>query len=168
MSSSPIYRSSPQGRSWPCGDAVFQVFLNVFRHVASLCFSCFSYFRYMFQLFHADVVKVDRDIAYVAMVVHIRCKCLSPMFHIYFLYTYVASVLDACLKCFICVIFSVASVASGCFKSRSGVASLSFLLSHLGVSSYRRRLASAAPLPLFSMLVMFGGGVGRCGYGKRL
>jgi hypothetical protein len=48
----------------------------------------------MFQLFYADVVKIDRDVAYVAMVVHVCCKCLSLMFHL-FLYTYVASVSDA-------------------------------------------------------------------------
>jgi hypothetical protein len=33
------------------------------------------------------------------------------------------TVLDACVKCFICLQTYVASVVSGCFKSRSGVAS---------------------------------------------
>ena len=37
-----------------------------------------------------DVVKVDRDVAYVAMVVHLCC-IESPMFHLFF-QTYVASV----------------------------------------------------------------------------
>ena len=36
----------------------------------------------MFQLFHADVAKVDRDVADVVMVVHVCCKRLSPMFHL--------------------------------------------------------------------------------------
>jgi hypothetical protein len=35
----------------------------------------------MFQVFHMDVVKVDWDVAYVTMVVHVCCKRLSPMFH---------------------------------------------------------------------------------------
>jgi hypothetical protein len=43
------------------------------------------------KLFHTDVAKVDRDVAYVAMVVHERCKLLFSMFHLFFL-TYVASV----------------------------------------------------------------------------
>jgi hypothetical protein len=36
-----------------------------------------------------------------------------------------ASVLDACFKCFICLQTYVASVASECFKSKLGIASLS-------------------------------------------
>ena len=95
---------------------VSSVFARFFRHVASLCFKYFSCFRCMFHLFHVDVAKVDWD---VAIVVHICCKYLSPMFHLFF-YTYVASVSDACLKCFICLLLYVASVASGCFKSKSG------------------------------------------------
>jgi hypothetical protein len=42
-------------------------------HIASVHLKCFRCFRGMFQLFHMDVAKVDRDVAYVAMVVHIRC-----------------------------------------------------------------------------------------------
>jgi hypothetical protein len=95
----------------------FNCFWMFFRHVASLCFKCFSYFRCMSQLFHADVVKVDGDATYISMVVHVCCKHLFPMFHL-FLYAYVASVSDACLKCCICILLYVASVASGCFKSR--------------------------------------------------
>jgi hypothetical protein len=38
-----------------------------------------------------DIAKVDRDVAYVAMVVHVCCKGLLPMFHLCF-QTYVASV----------------------------------------------------------------------------
>jgi hypothetical protein len=57
-------------------------------HVASVYFMCFIC---MLQLFHADVAKVDRDVIYVAMVVHICCKGLFPMFHLCF-HRYVASV----------------------------------------------------------------------------
>jgi hypothetical protein len=45
------------------------------------------------------------------------------------------SVSYACFKCFICLQTYVASVASGCFKSRSGVASPSSLFCRIGVSS---------------------------------
>ena len=61
------------------------------------------------------------------------------------------SVSDTCFKRFICLHTYVASVVSGYFKSRSGVAALS---------------SSSAASPwclLFSMLVMFG----RCGGGRR-
>jgi hypothetical protein len=76
-------------------------------HVASVCFKCFIG---MLQLFHMDVVKVDRDAAYAAMVVHICCKLLFPPCFICFfanacckcVYLYVAYVLHICCKCFIC------------------------------------------------------------------
>jgi hypothetical protein len=42
-------------------------------------------------MFHTDVAKVDRDVADAAMVVHVCCKLLFSMFHLFFL-TYVASV----------------------------------------------------------------------------
>jgi hypothetical protein len=45
----------------------------------------------MLQVFYNNVAKVDRDVAYVAIVVHVCCKGLLPMFHLCFR-TYVASV----------------------------------------------------------------------------
>jgi hypothetical protein len=48
-------------------------------------------FRGMLQAFHMNVVKVDRDVACGVMVVHVCCKRLSPMFHLFF-QTNVASV----------------------------------------------------------------------------
>ena len=79
---------------------MFQVFLDAFSdmlqaHVSSVLvvFIC------MFYFFHADVAKVDRDVIYVAMVVHVCCKRLSLMFHLFFctrmlqvFYTHVSSV----------------------------------------------------------------------------
>ena len=66
----------------------------------------------MFQVFYMDFAKVDRDVAYVAIVVHVCCKLLFPMFlffqmHVasvfiwmlYIFYTYVASVLSGCYVC---------------------------------------------------------------------
>jgi hypothetical protein len=62
----------------------------------------------MLQGVRMDIAKVDRDVAYVAMVVHLCCKLLSPMFHLFF-QTYIASMfhLDVayvshiCCKCYI-------------------------------------------------------------------
>jgi hypothetical protein len=65
----------------------------------------------MLQVFHADVAKVDRD---VAIVVLVCCKLLFSMFHLFFhthiasvyiwmlhmFYTYVASALFGCCVCF--------------------------------------------------------------------
>jgi hypothetical protein len=53
-------------------------------HVASICFKCFSCFRGILQGFRMDVAKVDRDVAYVAMVVHLCCKRLFPMYRLFF------------------------------------------------------------------------------------
>jgi hypothetical protein len=53
-------------------------------HVASVCIKCFICFRRMLQVFQIDVAKLDRDVAYVAMVVHVCCKGLFPVFHLCF------------------------------------------------------------------------------------
>jgi hypothetical protein len=64
-------------------------------------------FRCMLQVFHTDVAKVYWDVAYVVMVVHVYCKRLFLVFHLFFqthvarvfiwmlhmFHTYVASVL---------------------------------------------------------------------------
>jgi hypothetical protein len=57
-------------------------------HVASVYFKCF---RDMLQVIHTDVAKVDYDVAHVTMVVHVCCKLLFSLFHLFF---YV------CCKCF--------------------------------------------------------------------
>jgi hypothetical protein len=67
----------------------------------------------MFQIFYADGAKVDQDIAYVTMVVHICYKCLFSILHLFFqmyvtnvfiwmlhmFHTYVTSVLSGCCIC---------------------------------------------------------------------
>ena len=35
-------------------------------------------------MFKMDAVKVDLDVAYVAIVIYVCCKSLLPMFHLYF------------------------------------------------------------------------------------
>jgi hypothetical protein len=47
-------------------------------YVARVCFKCFRCFRDMLQVLHIDVAKINRDIAYVAMVVHVYCKMFVP------------------------------------------------------------------------------------------
>jgi hypothetical protein len=75
-----------------------------------------------------DVTKIDQDIAYVAMIVHVCCKRPFPMFHLFFqtnvasmfiwkfhmFHIYVASVLSGCciyvaivFKCFFQVFLQV-------------------------------------------------------------
>jgi hypothetical protein len=65
-------------------------------------------------VFHVDIAKVDQEVAYVAISVHIRCKLLFLMFQLFFqthvakcvywilhmFHTYVASVLFGCCVCF--------------------------------------------------------------------
>jgi hypothetical protein len=85
-------------------------------------------------VFHANVTKVDRNVAYVAMYVHVFCKLLFSMFLLFFqtyvanvfirmlhmFHTYVASVLFGCCVClqwFLSVFSDVfASVSDACFK----------------------------------------------------
>ena len=68
----------------------------------------------MLQDLCMDVEKVDRDVAYVAMAIHVCCKRLFQMFHLFFqmyvayvfiwllhmFHTYVANVLSRCCICF--------------------------------------------------------------------
>jgi hypothetical protein len=54
-----------------------------------------------------DVEKVDQDVAYVAMVVHVCCKRLFQMFYLFFFWTYVASVFIWMLHMFHTYIASV-------------------------------------------------------------
>ena len=83
----------------------------MFQNVVSQCSKCFRCFIGMLKLFHEDVAEVDRYIAYVAIVVHICCKLLFLMFHLFFsrrmlqvclfwmlhmFHTYVVSVLSEC------------------------------------------------------------------------
>jgi hypothetical protein len=67
----------------------------------------------MLQVLHFDVAKVDRDVAYVAIAIHVCFKCLFQMFHLFlFFKMFVVSV-------FICMLHifhtHVASVLSGCY-----------------------------------------------------
>jgi hypothetical protein len=52
-------------------------------HVANVCFKCLRCFKGMLQVFYADDAIVDRVVAYVAMVVHVCCKLLFTMFHLF-------------------------------------------------------------------------------------
>jgi hypothetical protein len=94
-----------------------------------------------------DVVKVDHDVAYVAMVIHLCCKRLSPnvssvffkhMFQVCFIQMlHMFHIYSVCCKCFIWMLLCfamaanifflvfrtyVASVFYICYKSRSSVA----------------------------------------------
>jgi hypothetical protein len=53
--------------------------------------SVFICLRGMLHGFCMDVAKVDRDVAYTAVVIHVCCKYLILMFYLFF-QTYVASV----------------------------------------------------------------------------
>ena len=68
----------------------------------------------MLSMFRMDVVKVDRDVAYVAMVVHLCCKHMFLMFSLLF-HIYVANVLSGCCVC-VAMVFQVLHVFFKCFR----------------------------------------------------
>jgi hypothetical protein len=95
---------------------------------------CFICSRHMLQVFCLNIAKVDLDVAYTCYkhiyVLSVSYVC-SQVFHLDVAYVCIGfqvfssafvSVLDTCFKCFICLLLYVATVASGYFKSRSGVA----------------------------------------------
>ena len=49
-----------------------------------------------------DVAKVDQDITYVVMVVHVCCNLLFPTFHLFFS--------DVCCKCVYLVVVYVSHI----------------------------------------------------------
>jgi hypothetical protein len=71
--------------------------------VASVCFKCF---RGMLQVFCIDVPNVDRDDAYVTMVVHVCCKLGSQCFICF---------LDICCKCVYLNVAYVSYIRCKCF-----------------------------------------------------
>jgi hypothetical protein len=60
---------------------MLQVYISNGLDVSEVCCNCFD----------VDVPKEDRDVAYAAIAVHVCCKLLFHMFHL-FVQTYVASV----------------------------------------------------------------------------
>ena len=80
-----------------------QCFICFFRRMLQVCLSrCCISFTHMLQVFYLDVMYVCNDF-----------QVFLSVF---------ASFSNACFMCFICHLLYVTSVASGCFKSRSGIA----------------------------------------------
>jgi hypothetical protein len=85
----------------------------------------------MLHVFYLDVAKVDRHVAHVAMIIHVRCKCMLQMFQLF---------LDVCCKCMFSKCYScfrrmsqvfypnVASVSFGCCKIRSEFAYITMII----------------------------------------
>jgi hypothetical protein len=73
-------QQTPYAGELPFSQAVRKCCDVLKMHVASVCFKCFRCLRGMLQVFQMDVAKVNRDVAYVAMVVNVCCKGLFSMF----------------------------------------------------------------------------------------
>ena len=80
-------------------------------------FQVFQMFQRYIVAFHADVVKIDRDII---MVVHVCCKLMFTMFYLFF-QTYVVSVFIWMLHIFHTHVSSVLSGCCICFSMVSSV-----------------------------------------------
>jgi hypothetical protein len=63
-------------------------------------------------VFRMDVAKVDQDVSYVTMVVHICCVCLFLMFHLFLNVCCKCVYLDVAYRYCICVHKYVASILS--------------------------------------------------------
>jgi hypothetical protein len=76
-------------------------------HVASVHLKCF---RCLFQVFHTNVVKVDRDVLYVAIVIHVCYKRQACLSGCYICFTHILQVfyLDVAHVCNVfrpCLVF---------------------------------------------------------------
>jgi hypothetical protein len=95
----------------------------------------------MLQVFHMDVAKVDREAAYVAMVVHICCKLLLCFIYfqtyvasvfiwmLYMFHTYVCKCVIWMLRMFFVIVSSVFQVFLLVFQMH--VSSVSFAFRHM-------------------------------------
>jgi hypothetical protein len=62
-------------------------------------------------VFCMEVTKINRDIAYVAMIVQVCCKYVFPIFHLFF-----KCMLQMCLSgCCICFTHILQVVLFGCY-----------------------------------------------------
>jgi hypothetical protein len=105
------------------------LFLMFHLYILQVCLSeCCIYFTYMLQSFYPNG-------AYVLQLFSCFFRCFYKCF-------------DTCFKCFICIQMYVASVVSGCFKSRMGAASPSSLFCCLALVSSPRLLLSCIFLRL--------------------
>ena len=119
-----------------------------------------SFFSYCFICFPDACCKcVYLDVAYVS---HIYCKCFIWMLCMFCngfkcLSGVLANVLDACFKCLIYLPTHIANVVSECFKSGSGVVSLSSpsTSSPWCLLLLPTLVGHPPPPPLFSILVTF-------------
>jgi hypothetical protein len=64
-------------------------------------------------VFYMDVAKVDRDVTYAAVAIHVYCKSLFQMFHLFF-QTYVVC-LSGCCKCVYLSVTYVSHIYCKCF-----------------------------------------------------
>jgi hypothetical protein len=121
--------------------SIFQVFHLVVASVSCGCCKsrlgcclCCNGCTCMLQEFVSNVSAIFPDVCCkcvyldVAYFSHICCKCFMWMLRMFYM-------VFKCFTCFIYLQTHVASVASGCFKSRSGVASLSSLFCCLSLVS---------------------------------
>jgi hypothetical protein len=149
---------------------MLQKYVSSVLDVSSRCCKCFMW----------NVAKVDWDVAYVVMVVHVGCKLLFPMFQLFFR-TYVASVFIWMLHMFHTYvahmfIWMLHIFCNGFFKRFLGVSTsvsdvcykcltiFRYLLQNVSFRCFKSRSGVASPslpsavspqcLLLFSMLVM--------------
>jgi hypothetical protein len=127
-------------------------------------------------VFQMDHTKVDRD---VAIIIHVCCKGLLPMFHLCFLDTYCKcvylnityvsyirlfssvfrcvffQVFQKHIKCFVCLQTYDATIVFGCFRNRSGVTSLMIafccIVSMCPLGAGRTSVRRHGPIPLLSL-----------------
>jgi hypothetical protein len=93
------HRSCPPGRSWPRGDAVFQVFVDAFSdmlqaHVSSVwrCGCCKS--RLGCCICYNDCTRMlQASIPNVLSFLHVCCKCFRCMFQVFHIFFYVLQML---------------------------------------------------------------------------
>jgi hypothetical protein len=68
-------------------------------NVVNLCVKCFRCSRCMLQVFHMDIAKVDLNVVYVAVAIHVFLGIYSKFF-IYFPAQKKFHLLQTCCKCF--------------------------------------------------------------------
>jgi hypothetical protein len=134
----------------------------LYTYVASVFFKCFS-------CFHLDVACFHMDVAYVAVAIHVCCKCMFQMFYLFqdirckcfiwmlhmlqWLYTYVTNV---CFNCFtfvsVCcnMCYSPRALTRGQARAAQGAPTPSGVIPLGGACRQHNTCACYAPSPSLS------------------
>jgi hypothetical protein len=82
---------------------------GLYTYISSVCSKCFICFKRTLQVFHLDVAKQDRDVAYI-------CKCFRCFSYVYWCFILIFAMATHVFPSFFWCFVSVSDVCCKCFS----------------------------------------------------